>query len=187
MDLKKLLYDEINRMGSLNIKRKIIEQNENSKHIIEELMKNCLNSLDRKTLRDSEWVSIGEALIHYMLTVMVLPSQRKITINGFEVSVVIPNAKNICKNQDQVIIIQFYIDDNNTIKNIVDKLKTIQPLMENIWIVSFTSIDMPNPLKNYVISDRVNVNSETIFPFSRIILDVVQHLERIDYSGFKIL
>jgi hypothetical protein len=187
MDLKNLLYAEINSMGSLNIKRKMIEKSENSKYIIEELMKNCLNSLDRNTLFDSEWVSIGEALMHYMLTVMVLPSQRKITMDGFEVSVVIPDARNICKNQDQVVIIQFYIDEDNPLNNIVDKLKSIQPIMENIWIVSYSSIDMPNPLKNYVISDRVNVNGETVFPFSRIILDVVEHLEKIDYSGFKIL
>ncbi|HSA75098.1 MAG TPA: hypothetical protein VLE21_02810 [Candidatus Nitrosocosmicus sp.] len=187
MDLKNLLYAEINRMGSLNIKRKIMEKSENSKYIIEELMKNCLNSLNRNILLDSEWVSICEALMHYMLTVMVLPSQRKITIDGFEVSVVIPNARNIYKNLEQVIIIQFYIDEDNTIKNIVDKLKSIQPIMENIWIVSYLSIDMPNPLKNYVISDRVNVTGETVFPFSRIILDVAQHLEKINYSGFKIL
>lgn len=187
MDLKNLLYAEINRMGPLNIKRKIMEKNENSKYVIEEIMKNCLNSFDRNTLLGSEWVSICEALMHYMLTVMVLPSQRKITIDGFEVSVVIPNARNIYKNQDQVIIIQFYIDEGDTIKNIVDKLKSIQPIMENIWIVSYSSIDIPNPLKNYVISDRVNDSSETVFPFSRIILDVAQHIEKINYSGFKIL
>jgi hypothetical protein len=150
-------------------------------------MKNCLNSLDRNTLLDSEWVSIGEALMHYMLTVMVLPSQRKITIDGFELSVVIPDARNIYKNHDQVVIIQFYIDEDNTVKNMVDKLKSIQPIMENIWIVSFLPIDIPNPLKNYVISDRVNVSSETVFPYSIIISDVAQHLEKINYSGFKIL
>ena len=187
MDLKNLLYAEINRMGSLNIKRKIMEKKENSKYIIEELLKNCLNSLDGNALMDSEWVSLAEALMHYMLTVMVLPSQRKITIDGLEISVVIPNARNVYKNQEQVLIIQFYLDKDNTIKNIVDKLKSVQPIMENIWIVSYSSIDMPNLLRNYVISDRVYVNCETVFPFSQIILDVVKHIEKIDYTGFRIL
>jgi hypothetical protein len=187
MDLKNLLYVEIERMGALNIKQKILNKSENSKFIIEELMKNCMNSLNGNTLSHSEWVSLAEALMHYLLTVMVIPSQRKITINGFEVSLIIPNARDIYKNLDEVLIIQFYLNEDNTIKNMVDKLKSIQPIMKNIWIVSYSYIDMPKPLNNYVISDEVNVNGENVFPFSQIILDVVQYIEKINYSGFKIL
>ena len=87
----------------------------------------------------------------------------------------------------EVLIIQFYLNEDNTIKNMVDKLKSIQPIMKNIWIVSYSYIDMPKPINNYVISDEVNLNGENVFPFSQIILDVVQYIDKINYSGFKIL
>ena len=70
-------------------------------------MNNCLISLNGIRITDSDWVSLAEALMHYMLTVMMLPSQRKIMVEDIEVSIIIPNARNINKNLDQILIIQF--------------------------------------------------------------------------------
>lgn len=174
-------------MGSLNIKQKLLNKNENSKFIIEELLKNCMNSTNGKTLSNGEWVSLAEALMHYLLTIMVIPSQRKININGLEVGIMIPNARDIYKILEQVIIIQFCLTEDETIKNVVEKLKAIQPLHQNIWIVSYSSIDTLKPLKNYVISNSKTINSDNVYPFSQIMIDIVQHVDRINYSGFKIL
>lgn len=187
MDLKNLLYAQINLMGQLNIREKIIKNNENSKQIIEELMNNCMNSLNGKTLMHSEWVLLAEALMHYLLTVMVIPSRRKITVDGFEVSIIIPNARNIYNNHDQLLIIQFFLNEDSAIKFIVDKLKSIQPILENIWIVSYTCINIPKPINNYVISENLNANEANVIPFSQILLDILKHIDRINYSGFKIL
>lgn len=187
MDLKNLLYSEIDRMGSSSIKQKLLNKNENSKFIIEELLKNCMNSINNKALSDSEWVSLAEALMHYLLTIMVIPSQRKITINGLEVGIMIPSARDIYKILEQVIIIQFCLTEDETIKNVIEKLNAIQPLQQNIWIVSFSSIDIPKPLRNYVISNSKTIHSDNVFPFSQIMIDIVEHVDRINYSGFKIL
>ena len=186
MDLKNLLYTEIEQMGSVHIKQKLKEKNENSRHIMEELMKNCLNSLNGIKLPDAEWVSLAEALMHFMLTTMMLPSQRKIVLNGIEVSIIIPNARNFVKNLDQILIIQFCKNDV-IIKNLVDKLKTIQPNKQKVWLVSYSPLKLDMPLRNYVISEPICAKDKTILPFAQIMVDIVYYIEKINYSGFKIL
>jgi hypothetical protein len=186
MDLKNLLYAEIEHMGSLLIKQKLKEKNENSKYIIEELMKNCLNSLNGSKLPDANWVSLAEALMHYMLTVMVLPSQRKIIVGDIEVSIIIPNIRNINKNLSQILIIQFCNNDFS-IKKLVKRLKAIQPNEQNVWLVSYLPLDLAVPFRNYVISDPILEKDEMILPFSQIIMDVVYYIDKINYTGFKIL
>lgn len=186
MDLKNMLYTEIEHMGSLFIKQRLREKNENSRYVIEELMNNCLVSLNGIRIHDSDWVSLAEALMHYMLTVMVLPSQRKIIVDDIEVSIIIPNARNINKNLDQILIIQFCNNDNST-KNLVERLKAIQPNKHNVWLVSHSPLGLDMTLRNYVISDPIGVNDEMILPFSQIIMDVVHYIDKINYTGFKIL
>ncbi len=187
MDVKNLLYTEIDHMGSLLIKQKLGEKKENSIQIIEKLMKNCSDSLNGISLPPYDWVTLAEALMHYMLTAMVLPSQRKINIGGVEISIIIPNARNIYKNLEQILIIQFCKDSDNSVRNLVEKLKAIQPNKQNIWLVSYLPLDIPVPSSNYIISDSMNVNDSMIFPFSQIIQDVVYYIDQINYSGFKIL
>ncbi len=187
MDVKNLLYTEIDHMGSLLIKQKLGEKKETSIQIIEKLMKNCSDSLNGISLPPYDWVTLAEALMHYMLTAMVLPSQRKINIGGVEISIIIPNAKNIYKNLEQILIIQFCKDSDNSVRNLVEKLKAIQPNKQNIWLVSYLPLDIPVPSNNYVISDSMNVNDTVIFPFSQIIQDVEYYIDQINYSGFKIL
>ena len=181
-----MLYTEIEHMGSLFIKQRLREKNENSRYVIEELMNNCLISLNGIRIPDSDWVSLAEALMHYMLTVMVLPSQRKIIVDDIEVSIIIPNARNINKNLDQILIIQFCNSDNST-KNLVERLKAIQPNKHNVWLVSHSPLGLDMTLRNYVISDPIGVNDEMILPFSQIIMDVVHYIDKINYTGFKIL
>jgi len=187
MDLKNLLYTEIDHMSSLLIKQKLGEKKENSIQIIEKLMKNCLDSLNGISLPHSDWVTLAEALMHYMLTAMVLPSQRKINVSGVEISIIIPNARNIYKNLDQILIIQFCKDGDNSIGNLAEKLNAIQPNKQNIWLVSYSPLDIPVPSRNYIISDPINVNDNMTFPFSQIMLDIVYYIDKINYSGFKIL
>lgn len=187
MDIKDLLYAEIDNMGSLLIRQKLVKKKENSEYIIEELMKNCLYSLKGISVSQSDWVSLAEALMHYMLTVMVLPSQRKINVSGVEVSIIIPNARNIYKNLDQILIIQFCKNEDDSVRNLVDKLNTIQPNKQNIWLVSYSLLKIPVPSRNYIISNPMNLNDNISFPFSQIMLDVVHYIDKINYSGFKIL
>lgn len=187
MDIKDLLYAEIDNMGSLLIRQKLVKKKENSVYIIEELMKNCLYALKGISISHSDWVSLAEALMHYMLTVMVLPSQRKINVSGVEVSIIIPNARNIYKNLDQILIIQFCKNEDDSVKNLVDKLNTIQPNKQNIWLVSYSLLKIPVTSRNYIISNPMNLNDNISFPFSQIMLDVVHYIDKINYSGFKIL
>ena len=186
MDLKNLLYAEIEHMGSLSIKQKLREKNENSRHVIEELMSNCLISLNGIRIKDSDWVSLAEALMHYMLTVMMLPSQRKIMVEDIEVSIIIPNARNINKNLDQILIIQFCNFDSS-IENLIERLKAIQPNKQNIWLVSYSPIGLDMTLRNYVISNPIRAKDDMILPFSQIMMDVVYYIDKINYTGFKIL
>ncbi len=187
MDLKNLLYAEIERMGAQNIRRKIIENPENSKHIIERLMENCIKSSDIISISPCELVSLAEALTHYMLTNMLLPSQRKIIVDGFELSIVIPNARSMNKKLNETLIVQFYTMNNLHLMSLVDKLITLQPLRQNIWIVSYLPIGNTIPIRNYVILYNKNLNNRLISPFSQLLVDIATYVKQINYSGFRIL
>lgn len=186
MDVKNLLYTEIDHMGTQNIRRKITENTENSKYIIEQIMKNCFKTLDKINISSYDRISLAEALTHYMLTNMLLPTQRKINFDGFEVSIVIPNARNMIKNLKETLIIQFYTSEND-LKTILDHLVALQPLRQNIWIVSYLPINYSIPIKNYVILYQKNKDNKLVLPFSHLLIDIAEYVQQINYSGFKIL
>src|SRR5579863_4498629 len=81
--------------------------------------------------------ALAEGLTHYMLTVALIPSQRKTTFGTIDIDVAVPDTKTLSSSPEDVVIICFSkTDQMQTIREQVDKLKKIQPKSENIWIVT---------------------------------------------------
>ncbi|MBA3749620.1 MAG: hypothetical protein H0X03_01755 [Nitrosopumilus sp.] len=185
METKEILYAEIDKIGRNYIKTQISNDIFNSKTIINSLFNNCLNFLNKNSLDGDEYVLFSEALLHFILTVSVIPSQRKINIDNIEVDIVIPNSKILKLNNERALIIHFSKDKNEYISESVKNLSYIQKNLQNIWIISSKSINLN--LNNFIVSPFVLNQSQYNSHFSEIIVEISEFLKNVNYHGLKIL
>src|SRR6187431_2601954 len=168
MDLKELLYSKIDQLGVDYIKTKIKGNIQNSEYIIKRLLEECASSSGVRNLTDSDYLELAEGLLHYLLTITITPSQRKININNIEVSILVPGARDLRINTDKVIIIQFLKADKIEYDQTIRELLKIQPTLNNIWLVSYYPMVTMVPLKNFVIDGESIKNKDIVQPFSKV-------------------
>lgn len=174
-DIKDILYSAIAKMGKDKIRMEVINEIEISERrcieILEECKKKMANDLDDESL-----VDLCEALLHFMLTASLLPSERKVTWRGAELDLVIPSVKMLNKSPDKTLVIQI-IKGNEAVRKIKDA-KTIQPHDVNIWTVSAKRLEVDH--KNYYVGS-------SLFPYPRIIVDINAFLAHKGNRGLKLL
>ena len=49
----------------------------------------------------------GEALLHFLLTMAMIPAERKIVIDNIDIDILIPNSKNLKTDKEKALIIYF--------------------------------------------------------------------------------
>jgi hypothetical protein len=141
---------------------------------------------DDSSLNHTDQVALAESLMHYLLTTMMLPSQRKIKINGIEISVIIPDLRNFKKNPEQVLFIQFVNTETSDAQSIVRSLKTLHPIHANIWVISYMPLNVPSQVKNYYISKPSKFIGDDKMEFSRIMYDVGAFIDKLNGFHFKV-
>ncbi len=183
LDVKIILYDELNRMDKNKIRTLLNKDIQHSKSIISSVFKNCQSKLNAQ-MDTNVYINFGEALLHFLLTVAMIPSERKITINDLEVSVIIPNLKNL-KSNNNALLIKFIDSKNADYIDIINRLSLIQPNKKNIWLVSTSNLK--TDMNKFVISmEDINENNY-LFNFNQIVIEIDQFLKDINYTGLKIL
>jgi len=174
-DIKDILYSAIAKIGKDKIRMEVINQIEMSEkrctEILEECKKKMSNNLDDESLAD-----LCEALLHFMLTASLLPSERKVTYSGAELDLVIPSVKMLNKSPDKTLVIQI-IKGNEVLKKIKNA-KSVQPHNVNIWTVSARRLQVD--YKNYYLGS-------SLFPYSRIVVDVNAFLVQKGDRGLRLL
>lgn len=174
--IKKELYRAIREIGKQKIQKDITSSIQSSQKYINLLMNKCIGRLISAELgTDNDRVigALSEAVLHFMLTISTLPSERKIRLNGeLGIDVVIPNLRILKINPSKSIIVQFIKEGQDL--NKVSKLQVIQPDNENIWVVSHKPLTAAK-FKTY-----------SVFPdsFSNIMVDIHNFLKQ---SGDKSL
>jgi hypothetical protein len=206
VEIKDILYDEIDKIGKNHIRTLLTNDISNSKSIIDLILNNCSNLINKDNIYEDEFVSFSEALLHFMLTMSMIPAERKISVDDIPVDVLVPNSKNLKMDNDNAIIIHFLKDRNENINEIITKLSSIQKNTNNIWIVSSSSPSSPSFLLNnifldihtFVVTSSLSISTTTttnnnqqdssrfIYPFSEIIIKIDEFLKKINYSGLKI-
>ncbi|HZA48490.1 MAG TPA: hypothetical protein VE521_06140 [Nitrososphaera sp.] len=174
-DIKDILYSAIAKIGKDKICMEVINEIEMSERrcneILEESKKRMTNNLD-----DESFANLCEALLHFLLTVSLLPSERKVTWKGTELDLVIPSLKMLNKSPDKTLVIQI-IKGNEVLRKIKDA-KSVQPHDANIWTVSAKQLEIDH--KNYYVGSN-------LFPYSRIIIDINAFLAHKGERGLKLL
>lgn len=137
VDVKEVLYSVIDGIGRGKIRAEVSADVFASKRYCEEITEKCVRALGSQT-DDETLGTLCEALLHFMLTASLLPSERKVTVSGIEISVVIPSVKSLTKDPSKTLVIQVVKD--GTLQRVREAEK-VQPVKENLWVVSAGPID----------------------------------------------
>lgn len=172
--IKDRLYQTLDRISETRIQQEIAQNN--SSYLIRRILSESnIDKLEGESTENYE--TFAESLMHYILTNALIPSQRKITLNQIEIDIVIPDTRTLGTSKKDAIIILFPKTNNMTaIKTRLEKIHTVQPIKENIWLVQKSNLGLP--YKTYEI-----INNGT---FANIINDIQDITSSKPQSKFKI-
>jgi len=142
--VKDILYQEITNISEDKIQLEISKNN--SSKIISQIISKCSTKILKiSTSIDEDLGIFAEGLMHYLLTMSLIPSQRKISKNNIEIDIVIPDILTLNSSPKDSLIILFPKSKNkNLIKKRILELETIQPIKENIWLVLHHYLQLKN-------------------------------------------
>jgi hypothetical protein len=175
VDVKEILYSTIDSIGKEKIRMEVTADIERSERYCNEILDRCKSMLNNG-LDDESFAVLCEALLHFMLTASVLPSERKVNWKGSQLDLVVPSLKMLSSSPEKSLVIQ--IIKRNAELTKIKHANSVQPHHANIWIVSAKRVDVGH--KNYCIESNE-------LPYSRIILDINAFLLRKGDRGLKLL
>ena len=178
MEIKEILYKAITNYEEHKIVSDIVQGE--SPVTINAICSECMPILEKLEGEKSEkMVSFAEGLVHYLLTVALIPSQRKISHASVDVDIVIPDISTLSSSPQDALVITFPKTSNpQSIKKRVTELTKIQPHKENIWFV--LENELPLDVKTYKVGNSDNAS------FSNIINDIIWFTSNKKQSKLKI-
>lgn len=174
-DVKAILYSIIDSLGKEKIRIEVNAEIKSSEVWCNKILEKCKNKLGQD-LDDETLGKLCEALLHFMLTASVLPSERKVNWKGSSLDIVVPSLKILSKSPDRAIVIQIIRSDAELTK--IRQAETVQPRFENIWILSSRGLKIGR--KNYYLGSG-------IFPYCRMVSDINSFLVRKGDRELKML
>ncbi len=137
-EVKDTLYSTIDSIGKERIRSDITSNINFSEKYIDLIMAECITKINVESNvgnKDETIAVLSEALLHFMLTVCTLPSERKIQVkDNLTLDVVIPNLQSLYKTPDKSIIIE--IIRNKVDSDKISQLELLHRNYKNIWLLS---------------------------------------------------
>ena len=174
-DVKDLLYSAINEIGREKIRMVVASDVDVSKKYCGEILRKCKRKLGTEA-NDETLAILCEALLHFMLTASLLPSERKVSMHGADLDVAIPSTRILSKRPDKSLVIQVIRGDDLATK--VKQAELVQPYRQNIWLISAKQLQTSH--RNYHLGSGS-------FPYSCIISDISAFLLKKGDRGLKLL
>lgn len=132
-DISSVLYSVIDEIGREKIRMDVSRDVTTSESYCELILNRCKTKLGEDG--DAETMtSACEGLLHFMLTATLVPSQRKLVIQGAGLDIVIPSLRILMKSPKKSVVVQV-IKNGAEIAKIANAEK-FQPVRENIWLIS---------------------------------------------------
>ena len=159
LDGKAIIYRAIDEVDS-----------DNPSTIIKEALKIAIKEGYEKDICQT----IVIALMHFILSKFMIPSERKVEVDNQILDIVIPSSRVLKKDPDNALILAFPDD-----KSDISKLSKLQPNKDNIWLIY-----------GYPATSDYRVYLPDQFagrPLSSIIDDITNFMKNRNVKGFKIL
>jgi hypothetical protein len=174
-DVKEILYTVIDDIGREKIRADVSSNIELSSKYCADILERCRHDLGDEA-NDETLGMLCESLLHFMLTATLLPSERRVIVQGTELDIVVPSVKSLARNPDKTLVIQFIKTDADTAR--INQVMMLQKNLENLWIVSARKTEYEG--RNYYLGS-------TKFEYSSIIRDIQIFLARKGGSSLKML
>jgi hypothetical protein len=176
LELSEIIYSAISDYGEQRILSDIVQGE--SPDVIKVIFEHCISNLEKiETVKSDIFGSVAEGLVHYMLTVSLIQSQRKALFQSVDIDIAIPDTRTLSVSPQDVIVVYFPKTDNvNNIKSQIEKIKKVQPNSNNIWVVLENNI--PVEAKIYTLKDSMT--------FANIINDLISFSSNKKQSKLKI-
>ena len=176
-----MLYSAIAEIGKEKIQSEIALDIKQSKYYIELMINNCKKHVD---IADEDAVgSLCEALLHFMLTISILPSMRKVAFNGTILDIVIPNLRVLKNSPENSVVILLSKGSENIMQEKISHIRRFQPNEKNLWIVAEKPLSLP--CINYVLDEK-DILSEEKKLYSNLIIDIDKFLHEKGDKSLKI-
>ena len=147
--------------------------------IIDDVVANCYDNAGTLGGKDESAGVLATGLLHFLLTNALITSQRKVSYQGIDIDIVIPDIKTLEKDPKKTLLICIPKTTNkDEIKQKLNELQKVQPENQNIWLVLSKEENFEN--KSYTIQKKDNT-------FSKIIFDIAQFVNVQGQNKFKIL
>jgi hypothetical protein len=186
--IKQTLYSVIeDEAGKEKIQTEITSDIKLSRKYIELIMSKCIAKLHSELDDDDDYfyativAALSEALLHFMLTICTLPSERKIaTKNDLALDVIIPSLQSLKIKPEKSIIVQFI--KGKMVVNKVSELEALQPHHKNIWLISTKPLSTTKYTTYYVLPNAGLDNK-----YSNIIIDIDNFLRETGDKSFRLV
>jgi hypothetical protein len=173
-DVKDVLYSVINEIGREKIRMEVAASVSACEKYCKEILGICEGMLGPET-DDETLTTLCEAMLHFMLTASVLPSERKVKMHGADLDLVIPSTRMLEKDPNSSLVIQVVRGD---LDEKVKQARSVQPHRENIWLISTKPLQTDH--RNYHLGSGN-------FPYARIVSDISAFLQEKGDRGLKLL
>lgn len=181
---KQILYKTIREIGKETIQADISSNIDSSQRYIDIIMNQCITRLTSGLDGDESDIitaTLSEALLHFMLTISTLPSERKVAVrDGLTLDIVIPSLAVLKRDPNRSVIIQF-IKDKKTDLNKVRELEILQPNTENIWLVSSRPLSISKYMEYSIFPDHGSHR------YSNIIVNTDKFLRDVKDKSFRFI
>lgn len=174
-DLVDILYSCIDEIGREKIRIDITSDISASKKYCKDIISKCMAKLGAEA-DDETLGTLCEATLHFMLTVSLLPSVRKVSVKGADLDVVIPSLKMLDKQPEKALVIQVIKKSGDIGK--IKWAEFVQPHPHNIWVISAKPLQADH--KNYHLGSGS-------FAYYEIIPDINAFLVDRGVKGLKLL
>jgi hypothetical protein len=181
-EIKQVLYSVIEDIGKEKIQAEITSSIELSQKYIDIITRNCITKLSFESNDDYDATIalLCDALLHFMLTICTLPSERKIQVkNDLVLDLIIPSLESLRRKSDNSIIIQIIKDKMDL--NKIPKLEFLQPKKENIWLIS------AKPVSTTKYTTYSVFHSNGLYKNSNIIIDIDNFLKETGDKSFRLI
>ena len=187
-EIKQILYSVIEEIGKEKIQAEVALSIESSQKYIDVIMRKSIRKIvvsSKSTVdygggddHDETIAALCEALLHFMLTISTLPSERKIKVeNDLVLDIIIPSLQSLKVKPNKSIIIQIIKEKMKL--NKISQLEFLQPNKESIWLISVKPLSKITKYKTY----SVFPNNE----YSNIIIDIHNFLKETGDKSFRFI
>jgi hypothetical protein len=182
-EIKQILYSVIENIGKEKIQAEITSSIESSQKYIDIIMRKSIRKIASESNDDHDGTitMLCEVLLHFMLTICTLPSERKIQVkNDLILDVIIPSLQSLKTKPDKSIIVQIIKEKFQLSK--ISQLEFLQPNQENMWLICAKPLSTTK-YRTYSVFPNAGLHNK----YSNIIIDINNFLKGTGDKSFRFI